>query len=176
MKTLLVIIFLAIMSVGIAHASDDDAESTYRGLRSLIFSQLPTENSDVNQSTPDVIGVMMETGYSQAVVTFVATSDNAVSLYYSSGGGIIGSGEHESVKKPASELLKSTPQYLNQMQPTKTYPLPDEGITHFYIITSAGVFTLSAKESDLGNNLHAMSPYFHQAHKVIYQISQIYAD
>ena len=37
-------------------------------------------------------GVIMETGYPEAVVTLIALSDGTASLYFSNGGGVIGAG------------------------------------------------------------------------------------
>ncbi|MHB8971456.1 MAG: hypothetical protein ACYC3X_09105 [Pirellulaceae bacterium] len=42
-------------------------------------------------------------------------ADGTTSLYLSSGGGIIGAGEHDSVRSPASALLRLTQQYASAM-------------------------------------------------------------
>ena len=47
------------------------------------------------------------------------------------------------------------------------------GNTRFYFVTQKGVMTIEAKEDDLGNNKHKLSPLFHQAHELIHVIQMI---
>lgn len=50
-------------------------------------------------------GVIMETGYPEAAATFVCLRDGAVSLYFSTGGGVIGGGQDGSVRAACLDLL-----------------------------------------------------------------------
>jgi hypothetical protein len=67
----------------------------YRDLRQQVLTLDPAKiglpSSDKNQ----IHGVLMETGYPEAVATLVTIADGTVSLYFSNGGGIIGVGQHE---------------------------------------------------------------------------------
>jgi len=67
----------------------------YTSLRNQALSLNSTQiDIKVDQSNP-IFGILMETGYKDAVVTLSAIGDGSVSLYFSNGGGIIGLGQHE---------------------------------------------------------------------------------
>ncbi|MBU0505655.1 ankyrin repeat domain-containing protein, partial [bacterium] len=142
----------------------------YLGLRNQVLSLDPVQigfQSDKDNSP--LYGILMETGYSDAVATFVAIGDGAVSLYFSNGGGIIGLGEYEGPRKACFSFLSYAEQFISQLRPTKEFPLPQKGQTIFYFLTVNGVLTAEAKEKDLGNDRAELSPLFHKAHDVITQ-------
>lgn len=116
-----------------------------------------------------VFGILMETGYKDAVVTVSAMGEGSVSLYFSNGGGIIGLGEHEGPRQAGLELLSVANKFLSHLKPTKEFPLPKTGYTTFYALTAKGVLTANAKEDDLGNGRLPLSPLFLKAHEVITQ-------
>jgi hypothetical protein len=62
----------------------------YRGLRAQALQLTAAQVGPADA----VFGVLMETGYPEAVVSLVALSDGTASLYFSNGGGIIGTGGH----------------------------------------------------------------------------------
>lgn len=139
----------------------------YRGLRQQVFNIDPSKIGIAPTATNRVWGMLMETGYSEAVVTLVTIADGTVSLYFSNGGGIIGVGQHEGPRKACESFLATASMFVNQAQQAKNFPLPKVGNTRFYFLTFDGVFTVEAKETDLGNNKLSLSPLFHTAHKVI---------
>ena len=114
-----------------------------------------------------IFGMLMETGYEDAVITLSAMGEGSVSLYFSNGGGIIGLGEHEGPRKAGLELLAFANQFLSHLRPTRDFPLPKTGNTTFYVLTINGVLTATAKEDDLGNKRLPLSPLFLKAHEVI---------
>ena len=66
------------------------AEALARSAQDLGLSSSPED--------PTVFGILMETGYPEAVATLAVFVEGSTSLYFSSGGGIIGAGEHDSVR------------------------------------------------------------------------------
>lgn len=59
----------------------------YSGLRDQILSAKPSDiGVSPTSELPVVWGVLMETGYPEAVVTLVSLGDNTMSLYFSNGG------------------------------------------------------------------------------------------
>ena len=120
-----------------------------------------------------VHGVLMETGYPEAVVTLVAMADGAASLYFSNGGGIIGAGEHEGPKVAARSLIAFAAHNLKGFVPTAETPLPTPGQTRFYILSDRGIFTAEASEVDLGENRHALSPLFYSAQELITEMRKV---
>ena len=141
----------------------------YTKLRNQALSLEPVQiGLKPDQSNP-IYGILMETGYKDAVVTLSAIGDGSVSLYFSNGGGIIGLGQHEEPRKACFSFLSFANQFSSHLQPTKEFSLPKNGFTTFYFLTINGVLTLTSKEVDLGNNRLPLSPLFHKGQEVITQ-------
>jgi hypothetical protein len=145
-----------------------------RGLRQQILSMDPvTAGIQEYLGTNQVWGVIMETGYPEATVTLAALSDGNASLYFSSGGGVIGGIEHEAVRKSAIQMSRVADVFVASCVPTTAFPLPKSGETVFYILTKNGKVTATALENDLGEEKHPMSPLFYAGQDVITQLRLI---
>lgn len=114
-------------------------------------------------------GVVMETGVPEGSYTLVAVSDGNASIYLSSGGGSIGGGGHETIRRAAQAMVTLAARFQPQATATREFPLPRNGQTIFYLLTDSGVFTTNAPEQDLGEERHPWSPLFHAGHEVIGQ-------
>lgn len=121
----------------------------------------------------EVFGVLMETGYPEAVATLISARDGSASLYYSSGGGTIGAGGHDRPNAASRKLVAMAAAFLKHMTKTEKSPLPKEGFTRFYFVTRSGLFTAEVKEADLGEGRHVLSPVFYAAHELIHEITEI---
>ena len=119
-----------------------------------------------------VFGVLMETGYPEAVVSLLALSDGTASLYFSNGGGIIGAGGHRGPAVAARSLVAFVAHNLDHLGKAVEYPLPRPGHTRFYVLTSDGVLTADALEREFGENRnrHVLSPLFYAAQELITEI------
>jgi hypothetical protein len=144
----------------------------YTGLRNQVLHLNPDTvgHPNLNQST--VFAVLMETAYPEAVATLVAVLDGTVSLYFSNGGGIIGGGEHQPVRKVCAEFITLAHQYVAHSTLTDTFPLPKKDHVRCYLVTSGGVYTFEAPEDDLGYERHPCSPLFHKGHELITAIRE----
>ena len=116
---------------------------------------------------PHVWGVLMETGYPQAVATLVVFADGTTSLYFSNGGGIIGAGAHASVRAAGTQLLAVAERSLAILTPAGATPLPGIGQVRFYVRTFEGTRSAEAAEQALGGGKHALSQLFLAGHAVI---------
>ena len=141
----------------------------YSDLRSQALEYRPQEGLE---STDQVVSVPMETGYPEAVATLVAVSDGAVSIYFSNGGGIIGAGEHEPVRRIAKEFLSLAATFLNDADLVESFALPEPSRVRFFFVTSGGTYMVDALEDDLGYNRHDFSPLFQQGHELITAIRE----
>ncbi|MEO6908658.1 MAG: hypothetical protein ABI210_12290 [Abditibacteriaceae bacterium] len=142
----------------------------YEGLRNQALTFNPDDLHLGRADKQKVWGVLMETGHEKAVATLVAMADNTASLYFSNGGGIIGSGQHEGPAKAAQLLVSEASQFVNDCELIENYPLPEPGRTRFYLLTYNGIFSTEASEEDFGNKRHKLSPLFHLAHDLISEI------
>jgi len=136
-------------------------------LRKMVLEFVPESGSPL-ESIPVQAVVMdttLETGSSYSLS---CVADGTVSLYFSTGGGIIGAGGHESVRKEAAAFIEAAAPYAaRDAAPSEESPLPKSGVVRFNFVTPGGVRMFEAKEHDLGNNSHAASELFHKAHRVI---------
>lgn len=120
-----------------------------------------------------VWAVLMETGYPDAVASLVAFADGTTSMYFSSGGGVIGAGDHEHVRVASQVFLDQAEAHVVKFSPTTEHPLPAPGRVRFYVRTFGGLLTAEADEDDLGYERHELSPVFHSGHTVISEIREI---
>ncbi len=112
-------------------------------------------------------GVLMEMGYENGSATVVALGEGSASIYLSTGGGSIGGGGHDPVRKAALAMVATAARFQTQTVPTKEYPPPEDGQVVFYLLTDEGVFTAGAPEMDLGEERHPLSPLFFAGQEVI---------
>ena len=160
---------MGLFGSGKAMSKDYVLADIYRDLRNRIFKLDPAKIGLSPSASNQIWGVLMETGYPDAVVTLVTIADGTVSLYFSNGGGIIGVGEHEGPRKACYSFLSLAPNFIKYTKPTQKFPLPKEGNTRFYFLTYDGILTAENKEDDLGNERLPLSPFFLKAHEVIAQ-------
>ena len=151
-----------------ARSKEYKTADSYRELRRQIITLDPAKIGFNPSGTNRIWGMLMETGYSDAVATLVTVADGNVSLYWSNGGGI-GVGQHEGPREACKSFLATAPKFLAYARPTEDFPLPQEGHTRFYFLTLDGAFTAEAKEEDLDNGRIPLSPLFYKAHEVITQ-------
>lgn len=143
-------------------------DNPYAALRDQVLN-LKSEALGPEVADRKILGVVMETGYPQATVTLVAIADGTVSLYFSNGGGMIGLGGHDGPRKAGLQLISKAGSFLGSLTPAKSFPLPAQGATHFFVLTRDGPLTGGALEKDLGMGRHPLSPLFHAAQDVITQ-------
>jgi len=141
----------------------------YNDLRNKVFNLDPATIGLVPTNSNRIWGMLMETGYPEAVATLVTIADGSVSLYFSNGGGLIGVGEYEETRKASDSFISSASEYIQHAKLTKKFPLPKIGYSRFYFLTFNGIFTFESKEDDLGNKRLSTSPLFFKAQEVITQ-------
>ena len=145
-----------------------DPSETIRTLREHAFT---VSANDLGMSLVAgdgvVWAVLMETGYAEAVASLVTIADGTTSLYFSNGGGIIGAGQHASVRTAADAFIAATNMNVDQLAPTADHPLPGVGRVRFYARTFDGLLSAEVPENDLGENRHALSPLFYAGQAVI---------
>jgi hypothetical protein len=119
---------------------------------------------------PRVFGVVMDTTYEKGTATVVAFADDTASLYTSSGGGVIGAGNHTRVRQAVRELLGLTEANLELLAQGASPTLPPNGNVTITALTYSGQRRISALEEDLGRSVHLAAPIFHAVQKVIFEM------
>jgi hypothetical protein len=144
---------------------------TYLQLRELIFRLEPAKLGLAPSTiTPHVWGVMMETGYVVGTATLVALADGTTSLYYSTGGGMLGRGDYAPVAEASTALVLHAEKDLLQMASTVEVPLPAVGQVRFSCLTYSGICTAEAAEVTLKSGHHPLTPLYVLAHNTLDQL------
>jgi hypothetical protein len=111
---------------------------------------------------------LMEMGIDRGVASVVAVSDGSTSLYTSTGGGVIGAGDHASVAEANSAFLASIEQLRPVIPPTDAYPLPGSGEVRFSVHWPDGSRgSAVARNEELAEGTHPLSAAFAAGQDVI---------
>jgi hypothetical protein len=147
--------------------SPDPSEASC-GLRNAALSSTAQDLGLSSSSEhPNVFGVLMETGFREGAATLTVFAEGSTSLYFSNGGGVIGAGQHESVRKTHGPLFREAEAHLTTFKPVEDTELPSAGRVRFYLRTFSETLGAEAKEDDLGNMRHPLSGLFHAAQATI---------
>ena len=127
----------------------------------------PTEGS------PQVLGLVMDMTYPNGVATLVAFVDGTVSLYTSTGSGIIGGGSHPQVVTASRALLRIAEDHRSDFRPDTSDEPPPVGAVTIRVLTDHGRVAATEEEVVLGEGRSPLSPVFHAAHAVITEVRHI---
>lgn len=144
----------------------------YQDLRSLAFGAT-MEQIGVNfpADQTKVYGVIMDWDVGEETATLVAFLSGDISLYLSSGGGVIGGGEHDNVKQAAVNFINKAEKYLSKTVKTESTPLPGKDDVKFYFLTNKGKFVGQEEVKNFANNSSQWLDLFEEGNKLITEIS-----
>lgn len=120
--------------------------------------------------SPRIWGGMMDMGYPKGAATLVCLRDGTTSMYTSSGGGLIGGGEHDFVVRTNKIFLGELARHITSMSPDADESMPAAGRIVFRALTYDGPLTFTAPEANLARGESALSPVFFAAHDVLTQL------
>jgi hypothetical protein len=115
-------------------------------------------------------GILMEIGYLQGVATLVSFATGDASLYFSTGGGVLGGIAHESVGNAVQRFVSMAQHHADRMEVATSYPLPDPGKVRFYVLGREGVLTAEAGKQQLSKDKNDLSPLFYAGQDVITEL------
>lgn len=147
-----------------APADPEKGMTVYLGFRNLA---LHPKSSSVNNEPK---AAMMEFNINRISATIAAFADGTTSIYSSGGGGAIGGGQtYESIRKAGQNLLATAHEFQPMMHITQDYPLPKPGEVVFYLVTSAGVYTVSTPEAECRSRTSPLTKLYAAGQGVITQ-------
>ena len=123
-----------------------------RGLRNAVLSR---EFVRATGARPGVRAVVYDWQIGPGTASLVAFDDGSTSVYLIPGGGFIGAGAHENVRRAAAAFRDEAAKAFGQFHAVTEYPLPVKGYSTFYIVTDSS--TLSSgpvRTSDLDAQGH----------------------
>ena len=149
-----------------ASRAGSDAADVIRGLREMVLSLSGTD-LPLSRAQNQPLAVLMEFCSSGTAVSLVAVADGSVSLYFSHGGGVIGAGEHEPVRRVAASFLELAAELSDRMGLAQSTPLPSEGTVRFYVVLQDGVRNAEVSEDVLKAKRHPLWSLYYHGHAVI---------
>jgi len=136
---------------------------------------LATTAQDLNlaptDKMPAVFGMLMEQNMGAASVVLLAFAEGSVSLYFSNGGGIIGAGEHATVRKPALDWIALAQTTYSIGSPNQKSIGPGE--VQFTWRGFAGNVFASAREEEIQSESHPLYPMYAAGQNVITEIRKM---
>jgi hypothetical protein len=139
-----------------------------RELRAMAFGLSAADIGVTRENhAPEVWGVLMETSSDEGYFPLVVLADGSTSLYFSNGGGVIGSGDHDAVRRAGTAYLVLAEKSLPATTVTTSTAPPAPGETRFHLLTFVGMRSYAAPEIELGEGRDPLSPLFQAAHAVI---------
>jgi hypothetical protein len=116
---------------------------------------------------PRVWAAMMEWQVSNALVSLVAVAEGSTSLYFGTGGGILGGGEHESVRRENRKLLmfieKSLEMFVSIDSPLEAL----KGSVAFAVLTYGGFRGARDREERITQQKSPLWPVYYLGQGVI---------
>lgn len=140
----------------------------YIGLRKQALEMSPASiDVAVESDSIKPWGILMEMGYPKGVATLVSFATGDASLYFSTGGGVLGGITQESVGSAAKRFVSMAQYHTGRMETATSYPLPDPGKVKFYVLMPQGVLAAEDSAEELGRGKSDLSPLFYAGQDVI---------
>lgn len=142
-------------------------------MRNLAFGASNAE-SRAGTDESDVLGLVVDWGTAEAVTaTIVCMADGTVSMYVSTGSGVLGAGEHESVRTAAHAALLEAVAVRSWFRPIDRPPqLPEVDTMRFTLVTSKGLESVNAGTLALMQGKSPLSKLGNAVQRVIWTITQ----
>jgi hypothetical protein len=154
--------------------TNKSTDNPYESLRRMALDRTPeTLGLKIPSDKTRVYGVVMDWHTGDGIATFAFLQTGDASLYTSTGGGVIGGGYHENVKKATLAFIDKAQTYLDKATKTETTPLPPENTVTFYFLTSKGKFVVQEREGNFDNKSSQWLGLFIEANKVITELRLI---
>jgi hypothetical protein len=146
-------------------------ENAYKGLRNTAFSANPDQlDLELPEDQTSVFGVIMDWEMDGATATTVAYLTGDASLYLTTGGGVIGGGQHEKVKVAAKRFVTIAQTYLEKSTKTEKQSLPEKHQINFYLLTTKGLFVGQEQIENFENNSSSWLELFEEGNKVLNEL------
>ena len=149
--------------------------NVYDGLRQQILTLTPASIHLAPTAThPHVYAGLMEMGMGNDVASLVVVADGTTSFYWSTGGGIIGAGFHETVKGPSRAFLAALERHVDGLGPDPSGATPTAGMIHFRALTfDRGRLLAAGPEADFAEKRNPLWDVFFAGHALITAIRKL---
>jgi hypothetical protein len=109
-------------------------------LRAKLVATKPGDlNIKPTEHLPRVWAALLDIGMANGSATVAVVADGTVSMYTSTGGGMIGAGQHQVIHAPAARFLKTVEAIHDSLEITSAAPLPKAGEAAVVALTHDGM-------------------------------------
>lgn len=146
-------------------------ESAFDGLRNIALTMTP-EKLGLSLPADKIIvyGVVMDWGIKSVTATIVSYQTGDASLYVSTGGGVIGGGQHQNVNSASKQFVSLAQKFLDKATKTQVTSLPSTNEVKFYLLTNKGIFVGEEQVKNLDNNSSPWLKLFEEGNNVLTEI------
>ena len=149
----------------------DDEENPYNGLRQMALNFTPEElGLEVSNKNFKAFGIVMDWDLGNGIATLSVLATGDVSMYLSTGGGYIGGGQHENVRKAGLNYLKVGQEFLDKATLTEETPLPARNTVNFFFLTNKGKYVGREGMANIDSGNSDWTNLFVEANKVLTQL------
>lgn len=181
--TIVIICIILLISIGTGLAGcrhkevaqDQKDVSPMAGLRLMALNaQLEAIRKEIPPTEHGVWGSVTDISREHGSATVVFLADGTASLYFSTGGGILGGESHESVRRAGANLLQCLERSFASFRTGAPGSLPTAGNVRFYVKARDGLFVSDEVSVDeLASGHHALSACFVDVNKVVLALREI---
>ncbi len=143
-----------------------ETSELYRSLRGRLFLTDPKTLGILPEPDQKFWGVMVDIGVESGVATLVVLRDGSISLYMSTGGGMIGLGQHDTLHQKADKIFELAEDFTLEGPDAERDTLPSEGSTRFNFLGYHGARSVEETEETLEEG-HPLSPLHTAVHDLI---------
>jgi hypothetical protein len=146
-------------------------ENAFEGLRNMAITATP-EQLGLSLPTDKAIvyGVVMDWEMGGATATTISYQTGDASFYLSSGGGVIGGGQHQNVNSAAKQFVRLAQTFLDKATKTELTPLPSTKEVKFYLLTNNGVYVGQEQMKNFENNSSTWLKLFEEGNNVFTEL------
>tara|TARA_R110002126_G_scaffold290629_2_gene448047 strand:+ start:742 stop:1320 length:579 start_codon:yes stop_codon:yes gene_type:complete len=145
-------------------------KNPFMDMRNMAFTAKAEQIGLENIADDKVYGLITEMSMNPGTASVISFLTGDTSLYLSSGGGFIGAGQHEKVRKIVAEKIEEFQIYLSKAEKIEEPELPKEGMVNFNFLTKNGIYSLTENTTDLENGKSEFSKLFEGVNEIITQI------
>jgi hypothetical protein len=146
-------------------------DNAYEDLRNMAFKATPEQlNISLPTDKTIVYGVVMDWEMGEATATTVAYQTGDASLYLSSGGGVIGGGQHQNVNSASKQFVSLAQNFLEKTAKAEKTSLPTTNEIKFYFLTNKGVYVGQEQMKNFENNSSLWLKLFEEGNNVLSEL------
>lgn len=149
-------------------------ENTFEELRNMAFSVKPEQLGLLLPTDQTIVyGVIMDWEMGGGIATIISYQTGDASLYLSSGGGVIGGGQHENVSNVTKQFVSLAQTFIAKATKTEATILPATDQVKFYLLTTNGIYVGQDIISNFENNTSEWLQLFEEGNNVLTELRMI---